>query len=329
MIRHAAWVYRQIFLLKKHLNYPSLSLLAEDDEIISRARTMVSYFYFILPYLAFLFFIEAPPARPDFDPLWPLFWLQWLPLSYEELTVLLRGGFLIAALAGMFMHRYFLSRFLICIMLWQAHALDSSFGQINHSWYLIVYATFLFLFLPKETQTKEERRKYLLTIWATQALVMLAYTMAGAAKIVGSFNQFLAGQLHGFAPDAFAYQIAAWLPKLQEKALLGPFIVEHPLLGWPFYVGLQLLQFFALWTMIRPSLQRVWAFLLLLFHVGTYLTMGIVFNPLPVLLILLFFHSPFTPKNVTLRHIILDLPVIGPLLEMLWKRPVMRQAADR
>ncbi|MBP9669630.1 MAG: hypothetical protein KBE09_05070, partial [Candidatus Pacebacteria bacterium] len=92
------------------------------------------------------------------------------------------------------------------------------------------------------------------------------------------------------------------------------FIIAHPEWGWLPYIAIQFIQFFSLWVMVRMSLQRVWAVLLLAFHIGTFMVMGIEFNPLLILVIVMFFHSPFV-GNPSVKELVYDLPVVGQLLE--------------
>lgn len=155
-------------------------------------------------------------------------------------------------------------------------------------------------------------------------MVMLLYTMAGLQKLVAVYTQATAGQINPFSMNAFAYQIADWLPQLQTEALLAPFIIYHPVWGWLPYIALIFLQFFSLWVMVRTSLQKVWAFCLVIFHIATYFTMGISFHPLVILDIILFFNSPFVPERLSLRQFVFDLPVLGQVLEWFARRKTKR-----
>jgi hypothetical protein len=70
--------------------------------------------------------------------------------------------------------------------------------------------------------------------------------------------------------------------------------------------------------MVRPSLQKIWAFELILFHIGTTLTMGVSFTPFVLLLGLLFFNSPFG-RNTTIKEMLFDVPIFGQCIEWLMK----------
>ena len=135
--------------------------------------------------------------------------------------------------------------------------------------------------------------------------------MSGFGKVYGTLTQFYHGQMTAFSPDAFAYHIAFWLPRIQTETVLGPFLIAHPWVGWPLFVGNIYLQFFAITAAFRPSLQKLWAVGLIFFHIGTFVTMYISFMPPILLLLLLFFNSPFREKHTTWKSIVLDLPIFS------------------
>ncbi len=308
------------------IRFPSLTLFAADDAVMEKARTLVSYFYYLAPFGAFLFFTGMWATKQNFDPIWPLWWVQQFDLSYEATYNIVRFAFVICTLIGVLAHPYRIGRLLVFFAFWQAHALESSFGGPNHQWYLWVYVAAFFVFLPnlwhQHDASRDTRRTFLLYVWAAQAIMMLMYTMAGFHKLLGTAMQYLAGEIHGFSMHAFAYQIADWIPKLQREAVLAPFIIAHPEWGWFPYLAIQFIQFFSLWVMVRMSLQKVWAVLLLVFHIGTFMVMGIEFNPLLILVIVMFFHSPFLGDQ-SIKRLLYDLPVVGQLLiylPLLWEK---------
>lgn len=281
---------------------------------------LVSYYYYAMPLMALWFVYTSFLARENFDPMWPLAWVEWLSLEYISVILVLKLAFVAATLGAVFFHHHRWARILLFVALWQVHAFESSFLALNHQWYLLLYTSCIFIFLPNIWHTDiahvahDARRRFLLFIWGAQAIVMLTYTLAGLWKFVFAYGQYMAGEVHTFAMEAFAYQVANWGPRLQEDALLAPFIINNPEVAWPFYALLPFLQLFAIWVMVRPSLQRVWAVLLILFHIGTFLAMHISFTQFVFILAILFFNSPFVPARTTARELLYDLPVIGHLL---------------
>jgi len=54
--------------------------------------------------------------------------------------------------------------------------------------------------------------------------------------------------------------------------------------------------------------------------------MGISFHPLIILLIVLFFGTPFAKKSMTIKEFVYDLPVIGQLLE--WRHNIRHRKRE-
>lgn len=279
--------------LKKFFTPPSMSALAREPRVVEMAKTLVAYYYYIIPIVGFIEISNRLNMRPLTSPPWSLWWA-----SGFDRTAFVNGSeifFIAAAFVGIFFYRYRAARILVFLAFALIHALESSSGSVNHQLYNWVYTSFIFIFLPDiwDTPHEDANKKFLLTVWWAQALVMLTYTMAGLNKVIVGLVQFFSGQINSFSPDAFAYHIAYWVPLLQVNAIFAPFIVEHPLLGYLPYLFVIVMQVSALYTVIRPRLQKIWAAFLVLFHIGTYLTMGISFFPVIPLLIVLFFNSPF------------------------------------
>lgn len=286
-------------------------------------KTLVRILYLFLPFLAYLFLKDFPTpfTRQNFQPLWPLWWAHALSLDVDTLVNIVRFGFLASALTGLLLYKKWWGRAIVFLGIWQAQALASSFSHISHQWYLWLYVSLIFVLLPDTiwtgTRDTEKRRIFLLVIWWGQALVMLVYTMAGTWKVVAAIDQLLQGEIGGFSSYGLPYQVANWLPQLQNEAVLAPFVITHPLIVWPAYLLVQYMQLFALWTMIRPSLQKIWAFELVLFHIGTCLIMGIYFDPFIPIILILFFNSPFTLTSISFADTLYDLPLIGLVLKWL------------
>jgi len=310
--------------LKRFLRPPSITELSKKSSVMEKARTLVSYYYYVLPYIALLFVSNGILDRQNFDPFWPLLWSTHFNIDYATVVVIVKTSFVIVAALAAFLHKHTFFRILVFLAILHVHAIESSFGAINHQWYLWLYTSFIFIFLPniwsEEKKTQDTDRKFLLFIWFAQALAMLTYSMAGLWKFVFALQQNIVGEVDGFALEAFSYQIANWVPRLQSEAILAPYVIAYPEVGWFFYVGLHFLQLFALWVMVRPSLQKIWALTLIIFHIGTYLTMGISFHPLVILIIILFFNTPFAKKSATAKDLVYDLPIVGQLLEWFARR---------
>lgn len=303
--------------MRRMCRFPSLTELSRQPRVMARARILVEFYYYIFFFAAFLYTTGNILSRPNFDPLPTIAWARYV--DYPMVVYLVFALVLSAGAAGALLSRYRSVRFLVFLVVLQLHAFESSFGGVNHQWYLWLYSSFIFVFLPdiwtEKKRTADTDRLFLLAIWWAQAVAMMMYTLAGYHKLYAATAQWWAGQVGGFSVDAFAYQIADWLPRLQTQALMGPFIIEHPAVGWAPYVFIQFFQFFSLWVMVRLPLQRIWAWGLILFHIATFFTMGISFHPLILALIALFMYSPFIKEPYPFRDFLLDLPIIGQCAE--------------
>ena len=125
-----------------------------------------------------------------------------------------------------------------------------------------------------------------------------------------AFDQYFKGQATLFSPDAGVLHITTMLNRMQEPSLLGPLIVNYPLLGWIPLLLIVYLQFFSFVVAFRPSLHRVWAAALILFHVGTDLTGLSVFVAPSALFLVFLLGSPFQISK-SVRRTILDLPGVS------------------
>ena len=127
--------------------------------------------------------------------------------------------------------------------------------------------------------------------------------------------QIIHGQVHAFAPQALARHIAYRLLEGTAVAdyMLGPFIIRHPCVGWPFYLAAIYLETFSLLVAFRPTLHRAWGVALILFHLGIYLTLTIMFSWEILLVGLLLVCSPFAPAKAGWGELAAQLPVWGDL----------------
>ncbi len=127
----------------------------------------------------------------------------------------------------------------------------------------------------------------------------MSYTMSGTGKLAAAVWQLVTGQPSAFAPGGLSAIVAQRLLETHSTSFFGPWIIHHPFLTWPALPAAIFVELFALLAAFRPLLARPLAALLILLHVGTYLTMTITFPQSCFLLALLFFPSPFEPETVS------------------------------
>ena len=308
--------------IRSALGHPSLSVLARNERVMLTARTLVEYYYYVLPFAALIFLTGNSLHDSNFEPFWPIGWVDSFGLGFYSAAFLIKTFFCVTAICAIFFHRSRLMRLFVFLAIVQVHALESSFGAVDHQWYALFYTSLIFVFLPDiwRQDSYERSRMFLLLIWFAQASIAFFYSLAGLHKFLSVAQQFAAGEIHGFSPMAFPYLIADWVPQLQNEALAASFVIEHPYLVWIPFMSVPFFQFFSLWVMVRTRLQKIWAAMVLLLYVGIALTMGISFLPLVLVVIVLFFNSPFAAPYGSWREFVGDLPIIGQVYEYAMRR---------
>jgi hypothetical protein len=247
------------------------------------------------------------------EPIWPVAWAESLGIATS--VHLIMGLLLVGSVAAALLPGRRSARVAAFLGLFFFHALLNSFGKINHAFHGWILCAFVWIFLPDGTRatlgaTRIRRQQLLNGFWGAMAIQGLCYSLAGSWKLLGVIPQAWHGQIHSLAPDALGAHIAHRLLQTDAQSLLGAFFIDHAWLGWPSFLFVIYLQIFALWSVFRPALHRVWGIGLISFHFMVFLTMGIVFEPPVLLMGLLFLCSPFAPEW-RLREIARALPVLG------------------
>jgi hypothetical protein len=300
---------------RSHRNGIPGDLFRGQSRAFIHAYWMIKIYYGVLLFFPVASLPDWPGllARATLNPLWPVAWLRLVDLRSGVLAILifyLSGAFLGAIFPG---QRW--ARALTFLGVFEFYAFENSFGKINHSMHLWVLTAFIFIFLPhleRANQTPRSlRQRFLIIFWGCQAILLLAYTMSGLGKLVGGFYQIFAGQIHIFLPGAFSMVVAERLQQTASASLLGPWLIAHPLAGWPFMLADLYLQFFSFWAAFRPALHRFWAIALILFHIGSYLFLAINFAPMALLVAILLLNSPFVRPTDGWREALCDLPLFG------------------
>jgi hypothetical protein len=254
----------------------------------------------------------------NLSPLWPVFWLKWVPFTLEEGTYLILCFYSFTSLLGAFYHKNRAVRVLVFLGLLEFIAFKNSFGKINHGAHLQLLLGFFLIFLPRDwtslTPSRAVQASILSVMTACQAMIMLSYSMAGLGKIVTVPIQIAAGEVHNFAPSSLPLHIAQRLLDTNSKSILGEWLISHYWAAWPLMLGTIYLQFFALWAAFRPELYRFWVFSLVMFHAFSTLTMTINFNQNCLYIALFFLLHPSCPARFDYKKFLLALPVWGWLL---------------
>ncbi len=308
---------RRFFAGKSHLPAAGPHVFQEQARRFDAAQTLVRALYAFFIYFAVTQLPELGGLmdRATYSPLWPVAWLRWTDAGTGQRALLF---FYVATnVLGAFVPEWRIARLLVFLGLLEYVGLKESYGKIGHSLHLPLLVAGVLVFLPggwhraSETVSRRLRQSTLLVFWIAQAAVLMSYTMSGAAKLGGALWQAVHLQPNAFLPGAFGALIAKRLLDTHSASLLGGWIVRHPFLTWPLLPVTIYVEWFAFWVAFRPAVARAWAAVLIVFHVGTYVTMTIAFPQSCFLLAILFFASPFEPDNLRWQNVVLELPLIG------------------
>lgn len=306
--------------------FSQMSNFAKKSAPFATAYVIVRVYYFFLLYTSIFLFqgwdkTLGPQTGIEF--ILPIAWIKFV--EFPVAISLIRGSFIASSLLASIAPHWRIARILSFITLLEFVSLYFSTLQLDVDWYIWVLVAFLLIFLPDGwgnplRLSQIGRQKFLLVFWACQAINLLTYSMSGIGKVLGAIGQILTGQSHVFEPKAAALHITDRLLKTNETSPLGPYVVDHYILAWPFFVGFTYLLLFSFVVAFKPTLHRIWGLGLILFHIASYLTINIGFSAHIFLNALLFLLSPFAPAKVSSKDIILDLPILGLLIKIIKKR---------
>jgi predicted DCC family thiol-disulfide oxidoreductase YuxK len=299
---------------------PGRTLFSDPHSEWQRCQPLVRGFYAILLYFGCSNFYTSVERYNSLtlDPLWPLAWIHFVPTLPGIHFVLLL--FVFGPLAAAWNPQSVFFRGLAFLGCLEGMALDNSFGKINGHLHLWTVVAFFFLFLPSAKQLNQVTGPLTAVrlFWGAQTFVLLTYSMSGISKILGMMLQLSRHQYHTFlSHDGLARFIADRLMQTGERSLFGPWLIDHPWVGWPLHLGAIYLETFAFVIAFRPALQRSWVLGLVLMHIGIFLTMNVTFATSILILALLFASSPLAPGPFISKQAIRDLPWFGPLLSTL------------
>lgn len=245
-------------------------------------------------------------AREAMLPLWPVVWMNRLPSEAAIYTVLTM--FLVGAILGAVLGKYRICRIAAFLGLFQFVAWNNSYGKIGHSLHVLLFISFVLIFLPTGWHRKDvgwaTRQHTLFTYWSAQAIPLIAYSMAGLIKVACGIWQVSKGEASVFGIEGLPRHVADRLLQTGSETPLGPWVIENPWLVAPGMWITLYLELFAFWALFRPA-TRIWfAGGLLVFHVASYYTMTIIFpQNVFLLLLMLIFPASATGPSLSLNSL--------------------------
>lgn len=288
-----------------------------------KAQYLVNIFYALSIFIVFkdIGLINKFSDINNLEFLWPVAWVKYFHISgsFNFIYIILLASSILCALNpnNRFLRIVFFLSFLEFL------AFKFSLGKINHSSHSWLFASFIFIFLPRTNRNNKTsitgKQNYLSVVWCCILFVLLFYSLAGFWKVYAGIGQIIKGQHSIISFDVFAIQIANRLLQNNSTSLLGEFFIKNHFIGWLSYMFSIYIELFSIVVAFRPSLHRIWGIMLITFHIGTKLTMNIGFNQQIMYDALFLVCSPFLRTNVGIKNIVLDLPLISMILKLLNK----------
>lgn len=251
--------------------------------------------------------------------IWPTAWVEWVGI---ELGVnVIATAAIVSALLTLLMPEKRVWRAFTFGGFFMMIGLTNSFGKINHSFHVWLFALFFLIFLPNRPWEMLRRsvggkHRFLTVFWYTQFFVLLTYSMSGFWKLGIGMFQLLFRDASIFSSDGLALLVSTHLLKINGEALLGWFIIENPWVGFLPFLGVVYLELFAVFAAFRPEVQRFWAVSLMLFHMGTNLLMTINFNNNILVVGIFLLLSPFAPATFDFWRTVRSLPLVDVVMAM-------------
>lgn len=285
-----------------------------------QTRMLVRLYYLASAYVCYSLMPEldgVARSASNWEFLWPIQWMAGMELV-TAIRVLVVLAFLSALIAFQFTGSR-ITRIAFAVLFLCVAAVPNSLGSINHGYHAWLWISVCLIFLPRTTNeraTRAHQMSYLTAFAMTQLLLLFFYTLSGFWKVLAGAQSLIQGVDGNFSYLAFPRLLANRVVQTGDSPLLAGFFIENPAIAWPLFLFVIYAQLVAVIVAFRPNLHAIWAYLLVMFHLGTWLLMEIAF-PLHIMFLLLFFAlSPFRPEHWRARDALEDLPVFGALFRL-------------
>jgi len=287
------------------------------EEVFGRCLNVLAGFYAIclaasLAQLARVSELSTRSLESQYT-LWPIQWA--LCVDTKIAAILITFASVLGSLGAVLFYRWQLARVTCFVTLFLLGALANSFGKINHGFHVLIWVSFIFSFSGPIFQagriTKAEKMSLMRCVWNAQAFVLFFYSFSGLWKVYTVFLQWNAGEVTALHPEALATHIARQIALTSHYGVLGEWVVQHSIVGWPLYVGAIYLELFAICTVADENLKKAWGISLFLMHCGIGLTMDIWFIHQAAVLAVLLINSPFRHSVHGYLQTVANLPPVN------------------
>jgi hypothetical protein len=304
-------------LVRRHLwsgPGPGPGALLRSEAVHTRAVLVVRLYYVV----AVVWIAQSMPQwsalrkTTAIEPQWPAGWIERVGTSAGITAILAVYG--AGAVAAMVAPHLRLARLAYTVGLLQFLAIQNGFGKVGHGFHAWWWVSAFLLLLPSSRRswrsdaTDDEREQFASTIVLAQLCVLFFFTLTGLWKLWHACVAAVGPGTSAFEVDGFSLLIAKNQLASGRDTVIGPLLIERPVLGWALFNATIYLEAASLLIVARPRLHRLWGYGLIAFHLGTDAAMGILFPASIVLVGLLLVASPFAPERLEVRATALDLP---------------------
>jgi predicted DCC family thiol-disulfide oxidoreductase YuxK len=277
-------------------------LSANSDEKVKRAKLLIGVFYLFVfvnavqtfsPYQEFTAWSVLLESQQLFTPIWTM---RWFPTDHWELgvrSILL--FFLGSSLLGLlFWQRSRIIRVAVFVAIFLYLSFVASFGKIDHFMHVMLLSSFLFIFLPNQTESASSKLELLKVFFGAQTLVLLAYFVSGFFKLYGILDQEVRGVVSALSPDSLARNLAkSSLASSYDTFFSSVILYNNSYVFSAFMIVGFAVEFLAIYVVFKPKLHRIWGVILMLLHAGIVLTVGPDFTIQMFVVGILLVFSPF------------------------------------
>lgn len=218
----------------------------------------------------------------NFEPLWPLFWLQGVSVERQvHALALMMSLALVFGMTAILRPWSFAARFGLGVVFFILCAWWNSFGRFNHSmlgWPVCVLIL-SFLREPLSSQRIDHNRQ---VIWAAVSVVMSFYVLAGWTKAVDFWTLWQQGPESGFELLIRTLpRILKWALIQRETIWMPPsFLIEPGWLSALAFVAVLVFELGAFVPIVFPALMGPWLICAVIFHLSTAAWIGVSFKPM-------------------------------------------------
>ncbi len=206
-------------------------------------------------------------------------------------------------------------------------ALINSDGLFSHSRHGLMWVSLIFLFIPFQAFKKPSRFnkfKLIQGFWAAQFLICTFYLTTGLWKIVSIGECLVYDQIVcELGPKILTNIAAQEMFEYQNFTPWGTLFFDYPWIGFFSYLGTMWIHLASMHFAFRLDQHSSFGALRVIFHLGTFVFFGVIFNGMTACVALLFLASPFSySKLLDVREVFYRTPLVGDFFSLFSKRGI-------